>query len=398
MTGGPGCSGMIGMLLELGPCLVNEHGNSTHANPYGWTRNSSMIFIDQPAGTGFSYTDPGVGLPGDSFVSASDMYIFLQIFLTQVFPEKRSLPFHISGESYGGHYVPALSAEILQQNELHFHRPKIPLKSIFVGDGFFSPLDTTWGYYETLCTTKPGIREPVFNETRCQIIAETLPRCAYVHEACYKYPDEILCKAADQVCQEIRRLFYDESHAGGRDPFDITRTCEVDGVCYSGAIMVQEYMNLPWVQKALDVPGFISNFSICSDSTVAAFDIGNDLYVNTMDQVKYTLEHGADVLIYNGNLDLACNTAGNLRWTNSLSWNGQAPFAAQDLKPWFSTVEGVTIPAGTYKEVYAFTRPDHTKKQRFSFVTIDNSGHMVPLDQPEIALDMVQKWLSGRDF
>lgn len=91
----------IGMLMELGPCLVNEHGNGTDNNPYGWTKNSSMIFVDQPAGTGFSYTDPGVEVPSDSFVSATDMYFFLQLFMTEVFPQTRKLPFHISGESYG---------------------------------------------------------------------------------------------------------------------------------------------------------------------------------------------------------------------------------------------------------------------------------------------------------
>lgn len=60
-----------------------------------------MIFIDQPTGTGFSYADDGVELPSDSFMSAEDLYIFLHTFLTQVFPEKREVPFHIAGESYG---------------------------------------------------------------------------------------------------------------------------------------------------------------------------------------------------------------------------------------------------------------------------------------------------------
>lgn len=91
----------IGMMMELGPCRINNGGNGTHHNLYSWTHNSSMIFIDQPAGTGLSYVDPGIPLPGDSFVSAEDMYIFLQIFLTQVFPKKRLVPFHIAGESYG---------------------------------------------------------------------------------------------------------------------------------------------------------------------------------------------------------------------------------------------------------------------------------------------------------
>ncbi len=117
--------------------------------------------------------------------------------------------------------MPTLGAEIVEQNSVHHSRPKINLKSLMIGNGFVSPLDVTYGYYETLCTTKPGVPEPVFNETRCELIAEALPRCVYVHEACYNYPDERICKAADSICDgEIRALFNNESHAGGRDPFD----------------------------------------------------------------------------------------------------------------------------------------------------------------------------------
>jgi len=47
MNGGPGASSMIGLFQELGPCLINDAGNGTVYNPYGWTLNSSMIFVDQ---------------------------------------------------------------------------------------------------------------------------------------------------------------------------------------------------------------------------------------------------------------------------------------------------------------------------------------------------------------
>lgn len=88
------------MLLEVGPCRVDAEGRGTLRNPYSWTRKSSMIFVDQPVGTGLSYADPGVELPTTSSVGAKDLYIFLQIFLTEVFPERRQVPFHIAGESY----------------------------------------------------------------------------------------------------------------------------------------------------------------------------------------------------------------------------------------------------------------------------------------------------------
>lgn len=100
LTGGPGASSMIGLLQELGPCLINEHGNGTVYNEYGWSKNTNIIFVDQPAGVGFSYLDEGIPLPGTSFTAAEDMHHFLQLFTTDVFPDLNGREFHITGESY----------------------------------------------------------------------------------------------------------------------------------------------------------------------------------------------------------------------------------------------------------------------------------------------------------
>lgn len=106
----------------------------------------------------------------------------------------------------------------MQRNQRRNDGAAIPLESILIGNGYVSPLDTAYGYYETLCTTNPGVAQPVFNHSRCQIISDALPRCQSAYEACYQYPE--VCKAADDACGVIGQLFHNESHAGGRDPFD----------------------------------------------------------------------------------------------------------------------------------------------------------------------------------
>ncbi|KAF4973870.1 hypothetical protein FZEAL_9170 [Fusarium zealandicum] len=396
LTGGPGGSSMLGMLQELGPCLINDHGNGTVHNPYGWNKNANYIFVDQPAGVGFSYLDQDEPYPSNSFIAAENMQKFLQIFVSQVFPDLADRPFHISGESYGGHYIPTLGSQIVAQNILYPKRPQINLESVLIGNGYVSPLDTAFGYWETLCTTNPGVKEPIFNSSRCDIMAANLPRCMELARVCYKHPDHAICASASTVCWDGVISHYDgESGSNGsRNRFDITYPCESgDDLCYKESALIQKYLNLPHVWKGLGVPSALTNYSIYSPNVSEAFDLGTDTGTSTQPQILYLLDNEVDVLLYQGNLDLACNTAGNLRWTSNMAWKGQPAYVAQPQKPW--SVDGETI--GWYKEV-KIKMGNTDKKTTFSFATVDGAGHMVPQSKPKEGLELLTRWLQKRTF
>jgi serine carboxypeptidase-like clade 2 len=102
-NGGPGCSGLSGGLFsEFGPFFPNIDGSlSLTPNAWTWTQKANVIFIEQPAGVGFSWSaDTDDYTVGDA-QAAEDVYSFLLGF-TARYPQYAGRPLYLSGESYGG--------------------------------------------------------------------------------------------------------------------------------------------------------------------------------------------------------------------------------------------------------------------------------------------------------
>jgi cathepsin A (carboxypeptidase C) len=207
-------------------------------------------------------------------------------------------------------------------------------------------------------------------------MATNLPRCMNLAQVCYDNPDPAICLAAATICWDGVIHYYDgeSSYKGGRNRFDITAPCEIEEFCYIGVAMIQKYLNMPKVFKALGVPAAVGKYKVYSDTVAEAFGNAGDEGLSTAPQVHYLLESGINVLIYQGILDLACNTAGNLKWANAFQWQGQPEFASKDLLDWSS--DGSK--SGTFKEV-KIQIPGNDEKSRFTFLTVTGAGHMVSI-------------------
>jgi cathepsin A (carboxypeptidase C) len=213
---------------------------------------------------------------------------------------------------------------------------------------------------------------------------------------CYSHPDFEICQAATKICWNGVISHYDGESGGlggNRNRFDITHPCETDDeLCYPEIHLIQKYLNLPWVFEALGVPKAVTNYTVMSDAIANAFDLTADAATSTQPQVLYLLNSGVDVLFYQGNLDLACNTAGNLQWANSFQWKGQPAFVAQGKRAWTDGSEEV----GWFKEIKTLT--ESGRETTFAISTVDGAGHLVPFDKPKEALALVERWLSRRSF
>lgn len=67
-------------------------------------------------------------------------------------------------------------------------------------------------------------------------------------------------------------------------------------------------------------------------------------------------------------------------WTNQLEWSGQSQFQQANYTQFESNGES----NGEYKNF-----------ENFTFLRVYNAGHMVPMDQPAVALDMINTFINN---
>lgn len=151
-NGGPGCSGLIGFLTEQGPFRPKADLSLT-MNQFSWNSNANMVFIEAPAGVGFSYSDDPKDYETGDLQTATDNYELIQAFFDR-FPMFRQNELHLSSESYGGHYIPTLAKKIVQENERNINTDRwLNFKGIAIGNpytdrysGTPAMIDTFWGH------------------------------------------------------------------------------------------------------------------------------------------------------------------------------------------------------------------------------------------------------------
>ncbi|XP_066311520.1 serine carboxypeptidase-like 51 [Miscanthus floridulus] len=102
----------------------------------------------------------------------------------------------------------------------------------------------------------------------------------------------------------------------------------------------------------------------------------NDFMKPTIDEVDELLSLGVNVTVYNGQLDVICSVIGAEAWVEKLKWDGLRSFLSLPRLPLY---------CGPTKATKAFVR----SYRNLHFYWILGAGHLVPVDQPCIALGMI---------
>ncbi|KAK4437853.1 Polyadenylate-binding protein RBP47 [Sesamum alatum] len=358
LNGGPGCSSLAGgAMMELGPFRVNPDGKTLWHNEYAWNKLANVLFLESPAGVGFSYSNTSVEY-GDKW-TAADSYTFLLNWFER-FPEYKTRDFYITGESYAGHYVPQLALLILKNNKITNHTV-INLKGIAIGNAEIDFEDELSGMYDYYWT-----HALISNEHHKAILSN----CNFSSSASVS----AVCNSVlDQADAAIGTVYYYDIYAPLCNSSSNSPLVSGFDPCSSNYVFT--YLNTPDVQKALhaNVTGITGPWDACN---YTVFLNWNDRPDTILPTIKELMADGIRVWIYSGDTDKRVPVTSTRYSLEKLGTPVKTPWY-----PWYNQGE-----VGGYAVEY----------QNVTFVSIRGAGHFVPSYQPQRALVVFSSFLDGK--
>ncbi|KAH9482330.1 Cell death protease [Psilocybe cubensis] len=367
-NGGPGCSSFDGAMMEVGPWRWD--GKSDHdfyVQEGGWEEYTTMVFVDQPAGTGFSYTST------DKYVHTTDVaqgnfLEFLRNFYL-VFPEYKNVDTYFAGESFGGQWIPYFADAVL--NSLM----KVPLKGIAIGNGWIDSKRQYPAYIDY--AVKMGHMEE--NDANWKETKKETDSClAALEKLKDKNPMTI------DACAGILRSIMNASERTVKGQkmciniYDIRLedTSPDCGMNWPPPMHhVTSFLGRSDVVAALHATAHPGSWRECRPDVHRAFrESSEESSISILPRVLSKIP----VLIFAGDQDLICNYIGLENMMNSLTWNGATGLGTVQTQSW--TVN--SVPAGTW-----------VSSRNLTYVKIFNASHMAPYDAPHVSHDMMLRFM-----
>ncbi|XP_068649345.1 serine carboxypeptidase II-2-like [Aristolochia californica] len=372
LNGGPGCSSIgYGEAEEIGPFHVKPDGKTLYLNPYAWNQVANILFIDSPAGVGFSYSNSTWDLltNGDGR-TAGDLLVFINQWLKR-FPDYKGRELYLTGESYAGHYVPQFAYAIVNYRRFTAD-DSINLKGYMVGNALTDDFNDHLGVFQFMWSS--GL---ISDETYkllnifCdfQSFIHTSPQCEKILDIASKEMGNIdtysiftpSCTGNATLHNRLLRRL----HLAGR-------ISEKYDPCSTKHSTV--YFNLPEVQNALHVnPEFApSKWEKCSD---VISENWKDSPSSVLPLYQELICAGLRIWMFSGDTDAVIPVTSTRYSIKALKLPTVSPWRA-----WYDDGQ-----VGGWTQVY----------NGLTFVTVRGAGHEVPLHRPKLALALIKAFIKG---
>ncbi|GAA6235362.1 lysosomal protective protein, partial [Lates japonicus] len=401
LNGGPGCSSLDGLLTEHGPFLIQDDGVTLQYNPYSWNKIANMLYLESPAGVGFSYSDDRNYVTNDTEVSMNN-YLALKEFF-HLFPEFSKNELFLTGESYGGIYIPTLAERVMEDASLN-------LQGVAVGNGMssYEMNDNSlvyFAYYHGLLGSRLWTRLQTFccrNGTcnfynnQDQNCSDSVSEVQVIVYSSGLNMYNLYASCPGGVSQRVSvdlggRRIIKKGNSFIHHPWtqlwnqklrglaSLHLSVRLDPPC-TNSTPSSLYLNNPYVRAALHISPKALEWVICSSEVNLNYgrlymDVRKQ-YLKLLSALKYR------VLVYNGDVDMACNFMGDEWFVESLHQQVEV-----QRRPWLYNDEDGRQVGGFVKDF-----------DNIAFLTVKGSGHMVPSDKPIAAFTMFTRFIKRQPY
>ncbi|KAF3666103.1 Serine carboxypeptidase-like 18, partial [Capsicum annuum] len=368
LTGGPGCSSFNGVVYEIGPLYYKQkkyNGSlpTLGVTPYSWTKVASIIFLEQPVNTGFSYGTTLEAMNVIDVDACKHTYEFLLKWLVD-HPEFSSNNFYMAGDSYSGIVIPRI-VQLISDGIEAGNKPLINLKGYLLGNpltfteekNFMMPFLHGMGIipsdlYQSLVQNCKGEYREDFAPTN----AQCTQNLNIVDELLENINDQHVLEPSCGSETELRMPFPSKLRGRRRS----LEESSISSKCYGHLVdrhdLSNHWANDPRVQKALNVrKGTVDHWARCRQNGI------KETYTFTsMDSISYHVNlssKGYRSLIYSGDHDMGVPFQSTEAWITSLNYS-----ITDSWRQW--TVSG---------QVAGYTR---SYSNKMTFAT--GAGHVAP--------------------
>uniref|UniRef100_M4BZR6 Carboxypeptidase n=1 Tax=Hyaloperonospora arabidopsidis (strain Emoy2) TaxID=559515 RepID=M4BZR6_HYAAE len=379
LNGGPGCSSLGGFFTENGPFVV-QYDLSVKLNQYSWNRKVNMVWLESPAGVGFSGDVEDRSYYNDTVIAARTRE-FLSLFFSK-FNELENREFYIAGESYAGMYIPYL-VDLLVEEPLE----GVNLKGFAIGNPFTDNLIDGNAYVD-YCYSHALVSLEAYEEIKVHCGAYI--GCLFDETPCPTKCEELLKQAEAGADADAFNPYYiygdkcllDNTQAKAlrkrAKPFMQTSPTHRGDIGACADSLTRAYLNQPKVQEAIHATqpgGQHVAWKDCSDPV-------GELYQSSpssLPKYRNILDRDLKALVYSGDADSVVNFIGTERW---IGGQGLKLRIKTKWHAWF----GPDKQLAGYEQHY----------EGLTFKTVKGAGHMVPAVRPLHGLHLFECFVFGQ--
>lgn len=393
---GYGVSSIRDMFFKNGPYKILDfpgpYGEDTlkmAQNPYKMNKYAHIIWLDEPAGGGYSYSN--TSQPVKSFEEAADDICEFLIKFYAKYPRFKENDLFLSGDGAAGTIVLALADKLLMAIDKGIDTCP---RTRFAGIALNGPVvDVEYQWTGAVMTNN---KYELFSNEIGDTLEKILAECLDYHEECAPLapmlggdPDSPKwngCILHFIQC-ESNLMDPSTSKADGRpfDKFNIINTdCEFDeqgtnSMCDQDFLIgLDRWLVETEVLKAYGVPEFSDGFDM-ANSTVAYHLLASGArHQSYIPHLERALAAGIRVLLWTGKYDYYGNAIGLFDLVNALS--GFEDFNNSEIVSWTSA---------SVAEVH------YRVQDSLTYAVVEHAGHHISFDFPRAAQAFFMEWLYG---